>query len=122
MRTANYESGATSPPPKWRNRIKEVREETGIEVEVRGLIGVFDGLRLGFTRTPLYSLVFLCHAVGGRLEPHPLECTDLGWFGPDALPEPLASASHWTEHAFRAIRGEPVGVLYDQPRPEVWRQ
>ena len=29
MRTANYESGATSPPPKWRNRIKEVREEQG---------------------------------------------------------------------------------------------
>jgi transcriptional regulator with XRE-family HTH domain len=29
MRTANYESGATSPPPKWSNRIKEVREERG---------------------------------------------------------------------------------------------
>lgn len=29
MRTANHESGATSPPPKWRNRIKEVREERG---------------------------------------------------------------------------------------------
>lgn len=29
MRTANYESGSTSPPPKWTNRIKEVREERG---------------------------------------------------------------------------------------------
>lgn len=29
MRTANYESGATSPPPRWRNRIKALREERG---------------------------------------------------------------------------------------------
>jgi ADP-ribose pyrophosphatase YjhB (NUDIX family) len=99
--------------------IKEVREETGIEVEVRRLIGVFDGLRLGFTRTPLYSLVFHCHAIGGELAAHPLECADVGWFSPDALPEPLASASHWGEHAFAAIRGDEVGVLYDPPRAHI---
>jgi ADP-ribose pyrophosphatase YjhB (NUDIX family) len=99
--------------------IKEVKEETGIEIEVVRLIGVFDGLRLGFTRTPLYSLVFHCRAVGGELAAHPLECEDVGWFRPDALPEPLASASHWGEHALAAIRGEDVGVLYDPPRPEV---
>jgi ADP-ribose pyrophosphatase YjhB (NUDIX family) len=99
--------------------IKEVKEETGIDIEVVRLIGVFDGLRLGFTRTPLYSLVFHCRAVGGELAAHPLECEDVGWFSPDSLPEPLASASHWGEHALAAIRGEEVGVLYDQPRPEV---
>jgi ADP-ribose pyrophosphatase YjhB (NUDIX family) len=102
--------------------VKEVREETGIEVEVLRLIGVFDGLRLGFTRTPLYSLVFQCKAVGGRLAAHPLECEDVGWFAPDALPEPLASAGHWGEHALAAIRGEDVGVLYDQPRSDVWEK
>ncbi len=99
--------------------IKEVKEETGIDIEVVRLIGLFDGLRLGFTRTPLYSLVFHCRAVGGELAAHPLECEDVGWFSPDELPEPLASASHWGEHALAAIRGEEVGVLYDQPRPEV---
>ncbi len=101
--------------------VKEVREETGIEVTVERLIAVFDGLRLGFTRTPLYSLVFLCRAVGGELHPHPLECEDVGWFAPDALPEPLASAQNWGEHALAAIRGEDVGVLYDAPRDDVWR-
>jgi len=101
--------------------VKEVREETGIEVEVQRLIGVFDGLRLGFTRTPLYSLVFLCRAIGGELLAHPLECDDVGWFAPDALPEPLASSNHWGAHALAAIRGEDVGVLYDEPRPEVWK-
>ena len=60
--------------------IKEVKEETGIDIEVVRLIGLFDGLRLGFTRTPLYSLVFHCRAVGGELAAHPLECEDVGWF------------------------------------------
>lgn len=101
---------------------KEVREETGVEVEVRRLIGVFDGLRLGFTRTPLYSLVFHCHATGGELDPHPMECLDAGWFAPDALPSPLAGVEHWGEMAFAAIRGEALEVAFDRPRPEVWER
>ena len=68
--------------------VKEVEEETGIEAEPVRLIAVLDGLRLGFTRVPLYSLVFHCRAVGGKLEPHPLECRDVGWFRPDNLPSP----------------------------------
>ena len=51
--------------------VKEVHEETGIECEVVRLIAVLDGLRLGFTRIPLYSLVFHCRAVGGELEAPP---------------------------------------------------
>ena len=38
--------------------VKEVREETGIECEVIRPIAILDGLRLGFTGIPLYSLVF----------------------------------------------------------------
>lgn len=101
--------------------VKEVHEETGIEVRVERLIGVFDGLRLGFTRMPLYSLVFLCRAVGGELRGHPLETLDLGWFDPDSLPHPVAGVDHWGAHAFAAIRGEDVDVLYDLPRERVWR-
>ena len=50
---------------------KEVAEETGIEVEPVRLIGVLDGLRLGMSRIPLYSLLFLCRAVGGELRAAP---------------------------------------------------
>ena len=96
--------------------VKEVEEETGIEVEVERLLGVFDGLRLGFTRIPLYSLVFLCRPVGGELRGHPLETRDVGWFAHDALPHPTAGIDHWGAHAFAAIRGENVDVLYDVPR------
>ena len=100
--------------------VKEVQEETGIECEVVQLIAVFDGLRLGFTHIPLYSLVFHCRATGGSLEAHPLECADVGWFAEDALPEPTARPDQWAPHAFAAIRGEVVDVLYDRPRVPPW--
>ena len=46
-------------------------EETGIEVEVVRLIAVLDGLRVGMSRIPLYSLVFQCRPVGRQLTAHP---------------------------------------------------
>jgi ADP-ribose pyrophosphatase YjhB (NUDIX family) len=101
--------------------VKEVREETGIECEVLRMIGVLDGLRLGFTRVPMYLLVFHCRAVGGELERHPLEVADVGWFAEDALPWPVAGYAGWGKHAFAAIRGEDVDVLFDPPRDAPWR-
>jgi ADP-ribose pyrophosphatase YjhB (NUDIX family) len=101
--------------------VKEVLEETGIECEPLRLIAVLDGQRMGFTRIPLYSLVFHCRAVGGSLQAHPLECADVGWFAEDAMPTPLAGIDRWGEQAFAAIRGEKVDVLFDAPRPDVWR-
>jgi ADP-ribose pyrophosphatase YjhB (NUDIX family) len=101
--------------------VKEVYEETGIRAEVVQPLAILDGMRLGFSRIPLYSLVFHCRAVGGSLRPHPLECLDARWFTEDDLPEPLASYERWGEQAFRAIRGEPITTLYDAPRQPVWR-
>ena len=101
--------------------VKEVHEETGMEVEPVRIIAVLDGLRLGFTRVPLYSLIFLCRVLGGELRPHPLECADVGWFSEERLPQPLAGAQYWSSHVFAAIRGEPVEVLFDQPREPTWR-
>ena len=101
--------------------VKEVKEETGIDCEPIRLIAVIDGLRAGFTRIPLYSLVFHCRATGGDVVPHPLECADAGWFAEDALPEPLAGPERWQVAAFAAIRGEPVDVVFDLPREPIWR-
>ena len=101
--------------------VKEVAEETGIECVPERLIAVLDGLRLGFTRIPLYSLVFACRAVGGELAAHPLECADVGWFAEDALPSPIAGVDRWRDVAFAAIRGEPVDVAFDAPREPLWR-
>jgi ADP-ribose pyrophosphatase YjhB (NUDIX family) len=101
--------------------VKEVEEETGIEVEPVRLVAVMDGLRLGASGLPFYSLVFHCHAVGGELRRHPLETQDVGWFAEHALPEPLAGGGRWREMAFRAIRGEAFDVVFDLPRPSTWR-
>lgn len=101
--------------------VKEVAEETGIEVEPVRLVAVFDGLRLGARALPFYSLVFQCRLVGGELRPHPLEAREVGWFSEDSLPAPLAGAGLWRELAFRAIRGEPIEVAFDMPRRATWR-
>ncbi len=102
--------------------VKEVHEETGILCEPVRLIAVLDGLRLGFTAVPLYSLVFHCRATGGELQAHPLETSDVGWFPEEALPSPLAGFERWGARAFAAIRGEPVEVLFDTVRDPVWRE
>ncbi|MGI9032987.1 MAG: NUDIX hydrolase N-terminal domain-containing protein [Acidimicrobiales bacterium] len=124
------DSGAWLYPTGWADigyspsevAVKEVLEETGMEVEPVRLIAVLDGLRLGFTRVPLYSLVFHCRLLGGRLARHPLECRDVGWFAEAALPDPLAGVGQWQSQAFRAIRGEPLEVAFDAPRRPPWRE
>jgi ADP-ribose pyrophosphatase YjhB (NUDIX family) len=101
--------------------VKEVFEETGIEVEPVRLIAAFDGLRLGFARFAMYSLVFYCRAIGGSLQGHPLETRDVGFFARDALPQPLAGAHRWLDIAFAAIDGEERDASFDTPRRPPWR-
>ena len=101
--------------------VKEVEEETGILVEPVRLIGVLDGLRLGTSRIPLYSLLFYCRPIGGELRLHPLECTDAGWFARDRLPEPIIGAERWAGPIFAAIDGVHQDVFYDTLRRPVWR-
>jgi len=100
--------------------VKEVLEETGIHCEPKGVIAILDGMRMGFTRIPLYSTVFLCEATGGDLTPHPLETSDVGWFAEGELPAMTVGLTQWGAHAFAAIRGEPVSVLFDAPRDQPW--
>jgi len=124
------DSGAWLYPTGWADvgysaaevAVKEVLEETGIDAEPVRLVMVLDGLRLGFTQVPLYSLVFHLRTVGGTLRAHPLECADVGWFGEDSLPAPLANAGVWSAHAFAAIRGDSAEVLFDWPRRPIWRR
>jgi ADP-ribose pyrophosphatase YjhB (NUDIX family) len=101
--------------------VKEVEEEAGILVEPLRLVAVIDGLRLGSRGLPFYSLVFHCRAVGGELRAHPLEARAVGWFAEADLPEPLAGAGHWKRMAFDALKGEPLDVAFDLPRPTIWR-
>ena len=127
--TQRADSGVWLYPVGWADvgyspaevAVKEVAEETGIEVEVESLIGCFDGLRLGFARLPMYSLLFHCRMIGGELQGHPLETRQVGFFGRDELPWPLAGAGRWLETAFAAIDGERRPCDFDPPRTPPWR-
>jgi ADP-ribose pyrophosphatase YjhB (NUDIX family) len=101
--------------------VKEVLEETGIDVEIVRLIGVLDGMRLGQSRIPLYSLLFFCRAIGGELKLPPLEVKNAGWFARDEIPTPTIGVERWAEPIFAAIDGERRDVFYDDLRRPVWR-
>jgi ADP-ribose pyrophosphatase YjhB (NUDIX family) len=127
--TQRSDSGVWLYPVGWADvgyspaevAIKEVYEETGIEVEPARLIAVFDGLRLGFARIPMYSMVFHCRMLGGALAGHPLETRSVGFFARDALPWPLAGGERWVDLAFAAINGEDRPCDFDPPRTPPWR-
>jgi len=101
--------------------VKEVHEETGIEAEPVQLLGVVDGMRMGFTKFGMYMLLFHCRATGGKLNPHPLETDGCGWFAKDQLPQVTAGAEWWAERAFAAINGEVLTASFDAPRLPMWR-
>lgn len=82
---------------------------------------MFDGLRLGFARVPMYSMVFHCRMLGGELRGHPLETRQVGFFARDALPWPLAGGERWVDLAFAAIDGEERPCEFDAPRTPPWR-
>jgi len=127
--TQRADSGVWLYPVGWADvgyspseiAVKEVYEETGIEVEPIKLIAVFDGLRLGFARLPLYSLVFHCKMIGGELRGHPLETRRVGFFSRDELPWPIAGGARWLETAFAAIDDVDFPVDFDPPRIPPWR-
>ena len=74
--------------------VRETREETGLDVEVDRLIGVYTWDRkykeLGGC---LVTTASLCRVVGGTLEPTK-EALQHGWFDSSSLPSPMASRHH----------------------------
>jgi ADP-ribose pyrophosphatase YjhB (NUDIX family) len=101
--------------------VKEVHEETGIRCEPVQLLGVVDGMRMGFTKFGMYMLLFHCRATGGTLTPHPLETDGCGWFARDRLPDGTVGAGWWAERAFAALDGERFAATFDAPRSPMWR-
>jgi ADP-ribose pyrophosphatase YjhB (NUDIX family) len=127
--TQRADSGVWLYPVGWADvgyspsevAVKEVLEETGIECEPVSLIAVLDGLRLGFARVPLYSMLFHCTMLGGELTGHPLETSQVGFYARDRLPQPLAGAHRWVDLAFAAIDGVQLPCSFDPPRTPTWR-
>jgi mutator protein MutT len=74
--------------------IREVREETGLAVEVLRLIGVYSDPAIQIVRYPdgnvvqYVSMLFACRILGGTLQTCE-ETLDLKYFDPPHLPEDL---------------------------------
>lgn len=82
--------------------LREAYEETGLRVELERLTGVYSRpyeKKEGLPRPSHYViLTFLAHPLDGN-EPHLSdETTEVGYFPPDALPEPL-----WSWHRERLV-------------------
>jgi 8-oxo-dGTP pyrophosphatase MutT (NUDIX family) len=60
--------------------VREVKEETGLEVRANRVIGVFDNRSFGLPSVArhAYYLVFECEVLGGELTPS-IETTDFRW-------------------------------------------
>ena len=90
---------------------REVLEETGVTVEVDGLAAVATDPDVvvypNGDRAQYLDVTFVCRPVAGEAHVADDESTDVGWFSPDALPEPLATTSRDRIARARAFRGAP---------------
>jgi 8-oxo-dGTP diphosphatase len=75
--------------------VRELREETGLEVRPLRLIGIYMDV-YGEDGDPTMSLTYECAVVGGQPRADD-DVLEIGWFGPDDLP-PIAF-----EHAQRVL-------------------
>lgn len=95
-----------------RAAVREVLEETGIVAVVDGLAAVSadpDPVVYGNGDVAQYlDLTFLCRAVGGEACVGDDESTAVGWFAPDALPEPLVGSTRTRIARALAFRADPT--------------
>lgn len=81
--------------------VREVREETGLDVRVTHLIDVFHS-----TQRPGASIiiVYAAEVTGGTLQPLD-DAEEVAWFRPEALPELAFESTLQVVGAWRAARG-----------------
>jgi ADP-ribose pyrophosphatase YjhB (NUDIX family) len=70
--------------------VKEVKEETGLDVTPLHLMAVLDSRAMGSAQSQFAMALFYCRLDGGSLVPHPLETRSVGFYPLDRLPSPLA--------------------------------
>lgn len=70
--------------------VREVREETGVQVEVERLASIVGGDPYTYPngdRVQILDLAFRCRPVGGSLAADPDESLEVRWFVPGSFPE-----------------------------------
>ncbi len=121
-----YSDGHWSLPGGWADVgdtpsqaiIREVREESGFDVQIESVVGIYDANRVPNKKwMPFYhayKLLFLCSVTGGAAQTSH-ETPDVGFFAPDDLP-PLSIYRTNTSHiadAFAQAKNGQQKTIFD---------
>jgi ADP-ribose pyrophosphatase YjhB (NUDIX family) len=96
--------------------IREVREETGLDVRLARLVGLYSRSRLGGYHT---AVLFSATVVGGSLRPDPREVVEVRWCAATEVPDDLLWGQR--ERIQDALAGR-IGVVRatGRERPDIW--
>lgn len=91
------------------NALRELREESGLEARIDGLVGVYDNRRFNTSSAyHIYTCCFRATLTGG--EPRPSnETLEVAFFETDALPGPMSGQQQ--RMILDAIAGAPAAVF-----------
>jgi ADP-ribose pyrophosphatase YjhB (NUDIX family) len=67
--------------------IRETKEETGLNVELTRLVGIYSRLS---NMSPAHIVLFAARPIGGEIQCQPGETIAVEWFAFDEIPEPLS--------------------------------
>ncbi|WNB85868.1 NUDIX domain-containing protein [Cellulomonas sp. ATA003] len=91
--------------------VREVLEETGVVARIEALASVGTDSDVvvypNGDRAQYLDVTFLCRAVRGEAHVADDESTEVAWFHPDALPEPLVASSRMRIDRALALHADP---------------
>jgi len=67
--------------------VREAKEETGLDIAVDALVGVYSGFFSRSTGNQPITAAFIAHITGGSLYCDHIETDELAWFREEDLPE-----------------------------------
>lgn len=90
------------------NASKEVKEETGLDIKISSLIGIFDSNINKFPSIgrQVYLLVFLGKPYGGNVTANSTETKGVSFFDLQSLPEILPTTLSQIQYGYRMYKGE----------------
>ncbi len=89
---------------------REIKEETGYDISLFGLVGIYNRSKEGGTRL---AFVFTACIVGGQENPRPQEIAEIRWFDRDEISDLIISQKLYRpEYSARVLMDWVSGIIY----------